>query len=115
MGSSPSKGDSVGVRNESWHSYSATDLAAAVDTFGKAYSPYAAFIRENGVDGAMVLACGGVAETLDMCEPKPTALHRQKFLVAAQKNEEAVAEAEAEAEAEAQREGSRTAGGSMHV
>ena len=83
----------VGSSARPWRQLSAEEVADVVGGFGAAYAPYAEFIRRNGVDGAMVVGCGGLEATLDMCEPPPTALHRQKFIIAAELNQQAVARA----------------------
>lgn len=86
MLSKPSMG--AGPQTRHWTTLSVNELADIVDGFGAAYAPYAVFVRDNGVDGSMVEACGGLEATLDLCDdPKPSVLHRRKFLLAVDLNE----------------------------
>lgn len=81
----------MGASNgKAWQDFSVEELAVAVEGFGIAYKKYAAFVRANAVDGAMVVDCGGVDATLDMCEPPPNKLHRRKFLRELDANAQAV-------------------------
>eukprot|EP00750_Incisomonas_marina_P024365 INCI5108.6.p1 GENE.INCI5108.6~~INCI5108.6.p1 ORF type:complete len:634 (-),score=128.42 INCI5108.6:2482-4383(-) len=81
----------MGASNgKAWQDLSVEELAVAVEGFGIAYKKYAAFVRANAVDGAMVVDCGGVESTLDMCEPPPNKLHRRKFLREVDANAQAV-------------------------
>jgi hypothetical protein len=70
----------------SWHSHAGRSLRAFYRFLFRAgsllkhpvhgddvrrYAPYAAFVRENGMDGAMVVGCGGIEASLDLMDPRP--------------------------------------------
>ena len=86
-----------------WREMTVEQVATALEGLGKAYCRFAEFARENGVDGAMIVECGGVEEISQMIEPPPSKLHQRKFSLAISANEKLVAASDKKAAASAEK------------